>query len=242
MKKKIPVFCVPFAGGSAFSFSAWKNVTPTGLDFVGLELPGHGKRVREPLLTNYEDMVDDLLDQIEIPLDMPYVMYGHSLGAMLAYHMVQKLQERGEKLPMYLVVSGRRGPSIELTNREKYKLPQQEFFNMLKRDNGCPKEVLEDQEMLEYFEPALRADFKASETYVHPDKPMLRVPILAMVGDNEEATLSELKAWQAETSTPIVVKQISGDHFFIFENKEKVMRLMARTLQHELSARHPEMR
>ncbi|MFA0963579.1 thioesterase II family protein [Roseivirga sp. BDSF3-8] len=241
MKKKIPVFCIPFAGGSAYSFSAWKNVTPRGLEFKGLELPGHGKRIREPLLTHYEDMVDDLLDQIEIPIDMPYVIYGHSLGAMLAYHVVQRLQERGYKLPMYLVVSGRRGPSVELTNRSKYQLPQKEFYNMLKRENGAPREVLEDPEMMTYFEPILRADYKASETYEHPDMPMLRVPILAMAGDDEEATLTEVKAWQAETSTPIVVKQFPGHHFFIFENKEKVMRLMANTLQHELSARHPEL-
>lgn len=241
MKKNIPVYCVPFAGGSAYSFSAWKNVTPKGLAFNGLELPGHGKRVREPLLTNYSDMVDDLMEQVEIPVDLPYVIYGHSLGALLAYHIVQRIQERGDKLPMYLVVSGRRGPSVELTNREKYKLPQKEFFNMLKRDSACPREVLEDPEMLEYFEPILRADYEASETYVHPETPMLRVPILAMVGDDEEATLEELKAWQVETSTPIVVKQFQGNHFFIFDKKEKVMRLLARTLQHELSARHPEL-
>jgi surfactin synthase thioesterase subunit len=241
MNKKIPVFCIPFAGGSAFSFSAWKNVTPKGLEFIGLELPGHGKRVREPLFDNVDDMVDDLISQIEIPLDIPFVIYGHSLGALLAYHIVHRLQARGDKLPMYLVVSGRRGPSVELTSRKKFELPQAEFFNMLKRDNGCPKEVLQDPDMLKYFEPALRADYKASETYVHPDMPMLRVPILAMVGNNEEATLSELKTWQAETSTPIIVKQFDGHHFFIFDQKEKVMRLMARTLQHELSARHPEL-
>ncbi len=43
------LFCVPFAGGSAANFTAWKKYLHDSIELNPVELSGRGKRLNEPL-------------------------------------------------------------------------------------------------------------------------------------------------------------------------------------------------
>ena len=95
------LFGIPFSGGNAYSYQALKNQLSANIRFIGLELPGHGTRVAEPLLYTIEEMTDDLLQQIDLNQEDDYAFFGHSLGALLAFLMCRKISNAGKPLPSY---------------------------------------------------------------------------------------------------------------------------------------------
>lgn len=218
------LFCIPFAGGSSASYRVFGESIGS-VHLTTLELPGRGSRTREPALEDLNLMATDLLAQIRQRITDRYAFYGHSMGAALAWMLTRQIQRAGERMPEYLFVSGRRAPS-DIRHDERYLLPQKDFFEMLKSLGGCPQEVLDDPELLEFFEPILRADFRAVSTFVYEEAAPFDTPIVAMIGNQDEISKGDADSWQAETTQPIVVKEFSGDHFFILEHHEEITRLM----------------
>ena len=74
------------------------------------------------------------------------------MGALLVYLVAQQLVARRLPLPVHIFVSGHRAPSVESRSDFKHNLPKTEFIAMLQRLGGCPPEILQDAELLNFFE------------------------------------------------------------------------------------------
>jgi surfactin synthase thioesterase subunit len=61
----INVFCIPFAGGSKYSYVSFSKLASKNLHFILLELPGRGARTNEPLLADIHTLADDVFHQIK---------------------------------------------------------------------------------------------------------------------------------------------------------------------------------
>ncbi|MEY8742625.1 thioesterase II family protein [Bacillales bacterium AN1005] len=94
--KKINLFCIPFAGGSAVVYSKWKKNTDSFIQIHEVELPGRGRRMNEPLIDNMEAMVEDIFYSIKNNLTEPYALFGHSMGGLLTYELCHKIQQVGD--------------------------------------------------------------------------------------------------------------------------------------------------
>ncbi len=106
--QKITLYCLPYAGGHSLSYRDFQANVAENILIKPLELPGRGKRIKEPLLTNLETMVDDLFQQIQNELnDKPYAIYGHSMGTLLGYLLTKRILNAGKPAPLHLFVSGR---------------------------------------------------------------------------------------------------------------------------------------
>ena len=219
------LFCIPFAGGSAYSYRDLQRHA-AGVRFVTLELPGRGRRFSVPLLTSLPEMVDDLFGQIRDRLESPYALYGHSLGACLGYLLVKRIICEGCPLPQRLFVSGWEAPTLPMRERGLHLLPRPQFIETLKRFEGTVPEVLENQEMMDLFEPVLRADIQALDNYVHERTAPFAVPITVMRGSEEKVSRAEAQAWQKETTAAIEYLEFTGGHFFIFSHAEAIGRLL----------------
>jgi len=223
------LFCLPFAGGSAYSYRDLERHAE-GVRFVTLELPGRGRRFSAPLLTTLPDMVDELFGQIRGHLGGPYGLYGHSLGACLAYLLVKRITGERCPLPQRLFVSGREAPSISPQAEGRHLLPRDRFIEALRCFEGTVPEVLENREMMDLFEPVLRADFQALDGYVHERSAPFTVPITVLRGSEEKVSRDEALAWQKETTVAIEYREFTGGHFFIFRHAEAISRLLAQGL------------
>jgi len=230
---KICLYCLPFAGGNSYSYrSLQKILNPTGVQLSPLELPGRGKRIREKLLTELNALAVDAFQQLaQQNLTQPYALFGHSMGALLIYLVTHQLVALRLPLPTHLFVSGHRAPSQSRRLSLKHNLPKTEFIAMLRQLSGCSPEILQDAQLMNFFEPVLRADLQAAELHQYHPRLPLPIPITVLFGSTEqEVNYQEAAAWQQETTYPLIINEIEGGHFFIFEQTNQVKQIILQTL------------
>jgi surfactin synthase thioesterase subunit len=231
--EKINLFCLPFAGGSLFSYRSFVQKAPHSLNIISLELPGRGRRVQENLCTDLFDLVEDVFRQIQHRLDHPYAIYGHSMGSVLGYLLTRKICQLGLPQPLHLFFTGRRGPCLGI-QEQLYKLPRPQFVEKLRELGGSSEEVLSNADVMDFFEPVLKADFQALETYQYQHSVPLDIPIIVMIGSEENTTPEMAMAWQRETRQELELKIFKGHHFFIFDHVEEILEIVANKLEESL--------
>jgi surfactin synthase thioesterase subunit len=230
-KQKITLYCLPFAGGHAHSYRDFQAHVADFIFVKPLDLPGRGRRLREPLLVDIEAMVDNIFHQIQTEIDgKPYAIYGHSMGALLGNILTKRILSTNLSAPLHLFFSGRKAPSIPC-DFPKHSLSKKAFIAYLHEMGGFSSELLADSALMAFFEPILRADFEAVETYIHKAVPPFDVPITILHGMNDkDISHADLLLWQQETRQPIFIKQFLGGHFFIFEHLFQIGQLISKTL------------
>ena len=219
------LFCIPFSGGNAYSYAAFKKHLPGDIGFFNLELPGRGMRITEPLLYTIEAMSDDLFRQVEPKLAGEYALFGHSLGALLAFTLSRKIAKAGKKLPSRLFVSGQTAPSL-IEADERYLLPDDQFVEVLRDMQGTPEELLREKSFLSFFLPIVKADFQAIAGYRYQPDVSLDVPVTVLVGTQEKISREAAGCWQKETTRELEIFWFEGGHFFIQEQTAEVCRLI----------------
>lgn len=224
------LFCIPFAGGNAWAYRALERFVSPEITVDGLELPGRGRRSAEPLRDSLDELANDVFSQIRArAVTGRYAIFGHSMGALLAYLAAHRLRRAGLPRPEALFLSGSSAPASRPV-RQRHLLPSPEFAAMLRELGGCPPQVLKDAGLFEFFEPILRADFKAVEAWQRPEAPPRDLPFVVMVGDGDEVGAAEAAGWAAETTAPCRVLEFSGDHFFILRHWEAIGSTIQRQL------------
>lgn len=212
------LFMLHFSGGSIYSFNSFTSRLKDSFSLEPVELPGRGLRYHEDLIYDKEKAVKDLIFQIkERRNEKPFILFGHSLGAELGFLITKELEEMGD-FPSYLVVSGNPGPNMR-KNERLFEIPNPLFFEKLKELGGLSEEILNSAELLEIFEPILRADFEIIEkdTVISPAK--IKTPIFALMG-NEEKSADLILNWKNYTEDRFDYNILQGNHFFIYENKD----------------------
>lgn len=214
---RLRLFCFAYAGGSAWAFRTWAEQLPETIEVCAIELPGRGKRMLEPALTELSTLLQALGPVLLPYVDLPFVCFGHSLGALVAFELCRWLRRTVQLSPQYLWVSAARAPHLSADRPAMHTLPQAELIAELRRYNGTPASVLNNTELMELMLPTLRADFTVLETYRHqPDAP-LSCPITGFWGTQDNiVSQTQVIAWQRHT-TSFTLEEILGDHFFIHQ-------------------------
>ena len=208
------LFVIPHAGGSASYYRGWSRWLPDTVELVPLDLPGHATRTGEPLVAEWQHLVDDLTGLVRTRLSGTYVLAGHSLGALLAYEVARTMDARGTP-PSLLVASGRNGPAAGLSHRPIHQLPDDQFLGTLERLGGMPRSVAEQADLMRTYLPLLRADLRLAETYTRMPGPPLSSPVAVFAGRQDLLTDSRgLIAWSRETTGTFDLTVVEGGHFF----------------------------
>jgi len=208
----LTLYCLPHAGGSPVPFARRLASVLTAVRLVPLDLPGHGGRRHEPLVTELEPLVADLVRVIDADGEGPYALFGHSLGALLAYELAHRLR----RPPVALLVAGRNGPGEPLAHRPLHGLPDDAFVAGLRRFGGVPDGLLDEPDLLRLYLPALRADLRIAETYDRPAYSRLDVPVAAFAGRKDPLTdPAGVLAWERESSALFELALLPGGHFFL---------------------------
>jgi medium-chain acyl-[acyl-carrier-protein] hydrolase len=212
----LTLFCLPHAGGSALAFGRWRRALPPDVRVVPLELPGHGARFREPLVDSLDPLIAGLLREVRAAGVPRYAVFGHSLGALLAYELARALVAAGHPAPRALLVAGRNGPAEPLSHRPIHALPDAAFVAALERLGGVPPTPAGGPGLLRAYLPALRADLRLAETYTRRPGPPAHFPIAAFAG--REDPLTDPRAvlgWSRETTAAFELTLMPAGHFFL---------------------------
>ncbi|MEW2115541.1 alpha/beta fold hydrolase [Streptomyces sp. NPDC005474] len=216
--------CFPHAGGSASSFHAMSVALPPTAEVLAVQYPGRQDRRAEKCIDNVPELVDRLLPTLTAEADdRPLALFGHSMGATLAYEVARRLEQiGGANSPVTVFLSGRRAPRFE---RSEYihQRDDQGILRELALLGGSAAVALADPEILQMVMPAIRGDYRAAETYVHVPGPALRCPVVALTGDADpRASVPEVEAWSEYTEGPFVTHVFKGGHFFLNDHPDAV--------------------
>ena len=215
-----PVIFFPFAGGGASSVSGWQKTLAPELSLIPLCPPGRERRHNEPPVINADIAADQISKELAQFTDEPVVLFGHSLGAQLAFETAHKLNQLPGPNLSLLVISGSTSPSMRRDKENWHLLPDEQFINEISKLGGTPSEVLLNKELMDLFIPALRADFQLLASFNTTKRPALSCPIIAFGGqDDPLVTPKELNDWSRETNSSFDSTIFPGNHFFIQESK-----------------------
>src|SRR5688572_20591849 len=127
------LFGFPHGGGGPQAFREWSRHLPEHIELYALSLPGRGSRLHEPLMTSIDDLIPRLLRALPELIDKPFVFFGHSMGAMVAFELTRQLQQEGFPLPLRLFVSAHKAPYIAHGDAPMHRLPDAELVRLLRR-------------------------------------------------------------------------------------------------------------
>ena len=220
------LFCLPHSGSGAFQFATWKNFLPDVLDICPIQLPGRENRLREPPFIRVRTIVEKLASELRLHLDRPYILYGYSLGALIAFELARELRRRKIRPPLSLYALARRAPHLPQHDPPVCHLSDDLFLaEVARRYGGMPAIILQDVELMKLVMPVLRADITALETYVYEEQDPLDCPIYAFGGSFDSAAKEkDLEAWRSHTSSGFELKMFDGDHFFIRNHRQSIFR------------------
>jgi medium-chain acyl-[acyl-carrier-protein] hydrolase len=217
--KDSTMFCFPCAGGSPMMFASWGNVL-VETSVCSALLPGRGTRLREPPVASMRTLVPQLATALTKHCNGPFMFFGHSMGALVAFEVARELQRRLAATPSALFVFGTGAPHFPTLLPPMSGLPVDEFRIRLRDLNGTPNEVLKNAELFTLLLPSMRGDFELVESYQYQHGPPLLCPIVALGGNQDPETAGErLTEWRAHTKAWFQYGRFEGDHFFPFKNE-----------------------
>lgn len=226
------LFCLPYAGGSAMTYRNWSELLPQTVEVCPIELPGRGARLQQPAYREMMPLVDALGDALTPYLDKPYAFFGHSMGALIAFELARWMRRLRLPSPQALFASGHTAPQLGCSHEPIYNLPDKEVKDKLRRLNGTPEAVINNDELMALLIPMLRADFQINETYRYDPQPPLAIPIIALGGnDDHDVTAASLQAWQQQTSAGFSIHLFEGGHFFLQSTQSQVMQTLTAHLK-----------
>lgn len=214
------IFCFHHAGGSALSFGAWPRKLADGISVFAVQLPGRDGVQPIGAARRVQDLVPPLMRAWErfhahTDIAVPFVFYGHSLGALVAFELTRALHAARASTPAALFVSGRRAPHRPLEQPALCDLPEAELLRALEHLGGMPPLLLASEKWRAFFMATLRADLRLSDRYEYTAAAPLHVPVHAFRGERDPILgHEEFEAWRRETRGEFSATPLPGGHFF----------------------------
>ena len=234
MKQTINLLCFPYAGGSSSVYKKWEDKFVSDIHIVPMELPGRGSKFNQKLETDFEQMLSILYEEVLkiIEKNDTYAFWGHSMGSLIEYYLVQRLMANNQILPKHIFFSGQVPPNY-LKKEFYYHLNDYEFFKYLRSLGGIPDEILYNEELCEIFLPILRSDMMAVNTAeLVTDGRLIPVNISVLYGSNDNSVdKSVMDKWKETSSKQCEFLEFVGNHFFINQYEKEILELIEKRLE-----------
>ena len=217
------LLCLPYSGGSAMVYARWRRLLPSWIDVRPVEWPGRGARLDEPLATDPRALAAQLAGELSAQIDGPYALFGHSLGAVIAFELAHDLLDRGAAAHAILFASGAEAPAVRNGSRWREPMSDEALMQKLRNLQGTPDEALSNAELMRSALPVLRADFLMCGAYVYRPRRPLPCPVHVFGGADDETGREALEAWRQETSASFALDILPGHHFFIHTQQAELI-------------------
>jgi surfactin synthase thioesterase subunit len=223
MPRRFVLACIPFAGAGASFYRPWQRLTHEAFDVLPLQLPGHEERIGEPLIRDVHEAAQDLVGQLGDLDGKSLLLFGHSLGADLAYEMALSLASSGAARVARLYVSGAPGPSTPRRGRAT-GLDDIAFLGMVNELAGYKHEALEIPELREMLLPVIRADVEMHEIYRPSTTLPLNIPVTAVRGRDDHLVCgADAMEWRRATSAKFEMLELDGGHMYLVDGPEPLL-------------------
>jgi surfactin synthase thioesterase subunit len=220
------LFCLPFSGAGARVYQPWHRMFPGEIAVCPIHLPGREERIEELV-----DLSPEAIAQAMAPLiDLPFAIYGHSMGARLGFEVLRRLRQLGIQDPVRFYAAACPPPDVTDTVLDCVTLPDEQFIATLIERLGAPKELRDPGELRDLLLPILRGDMGWHHRYQYrPGKPLLTT-IVALAGEADVDVSPEMMAGWSRHGQQFQLRTVPGGHFFIKTASREVAALVAEDL------------
>ncbi|MFF4697720.1 thioesterase II family protein [Streptomyces chattanoogensis] len=223
---RIRLVCFPHAGGSASYYFPMSAALSPAVEVVSVQYPGRQDRRKEPCI----DDIGELADRIDAELragqagaGLPVAFFGHSMGAVLAFEVALRVEQRGGPGPVRVFASGRRAPSRSRPGAV-HQQSDAVLIEEMRRLGGTDSRWLQNEELMAVVLPVLRSDYRAVERYRSGPDRVIDAPITVLTGDADPHTSAEeAQAWSGHTRGGFALSTFSGGHFFLEQHQAAVI-------------------
>lgn len=216
----VRLFCFPYAGGGASAYGRWQRTLDAhgaGARVLPIQLPGREGRIDEPRFTDLRALIDDMDAQLDEELEQPHIFYGHSMGALIAYSLAQRRQQRHAPLPLAVVLSAYRAPHLPAPQIARPEASDEELIESLAALGGIPQVLLNHPDFLSALLPVARDDLLlcTGDAASYTGDP-LRVPLHLFAGRRDRlVSVPEVVSWRRHAGRGCEVRTMPGGHFFV---------------------------
>lgn len=235
---KVRLFCFTYAGASAQSFITWNSYVPEFIEVTGFELPAHGRRlVESPPCKTSQEAAKYIADTLEPVLDRPYALFGHCLGAVLAYEATRILKERGVLQPVHLFASGARGPHCGIPIGDVMNMNDEQFIEHFNKVYGASMDILRNPQLGPLVLPVVKADAYMTQEYRYSPGAPVDYDVTAIAGkDDVDVDLGQMEAWNQHTTGKVTTRFYPGNHFFFLERGPQMLADISQVLEQQVLA------
>lgn len=220
--------CFPHAGGGAAFFRDWPGHLDPSVEVVAVRYPGRESRIGEPLIPAMDVLSRQIAEELLAEAPVPTVLFGHSMGAAVAYESLLRIEAAGAGHVTRLCVSGRLlaapapPPASPVPPRA-----DRELLASVTALGGPHAEIWKHPELRELFLPIVRNDYHLLDNYRRrEDAPLLRAGVMALTGDRDPRVAApEAARWAAVTAGAFTSHVFEGDHFYLVPHAGQVARL-----------------
>lgn len=225
--------CLPFAGGGASFYRPWKKLAVAGVQVAPLQLPGREESFAAEPFTDVWEAARHLAAKVAELADRsgPVALFGHSMGAVLAYETARELADVGQVDLSHLFVSGSPPPGSGRSQRAT-GLDDDEFLARVEEFAGYRHHALADPSMRELLLPLLRADVAMQEDYRPASTQPLNVPVTSLRGvEDTLVTADQAALWSATTTGPFRTAELPGGHMYLADSPRQLLELTVRSVR-----------
>jgi medium-chain acyl-[acyl-carrier-protein] hydrolase len=225
--------CLPHAGSGANQFRSWQSLIGPEVAVVGVRLPGRENRFNQEPETRLADVIDALTPVLAARLDRPYLIFGHSMGALLGYELARALGTRHERWPEHVVASASRAPHRQDGDETLGLLSDAELITHLIDHGVVPAFVRDQPALTRLVVRPLRGDIAICANYRPDPRPPLPCPIDAWRGEADEGvTKAQIREWNGYSAVGTTVRTFAGGHLYHLDQAPAVVSEL-----HRLSSR-----
>ncbi|GAA1551471.1 alpha/beta fold hydrolase [Dactylosporangium maewongense] len=212
---RLRLVCLPFAGGGASVYQGMAALLPSWIEVLAVQPPGHEDRSREPLPASIPGLVTACAIALRPYTTMPYALYGHCAGALLAHEVAHEMGRRFGTWPQRLIAAEQPAPQAPPPPAPLHLRSDEDLLASIRDRGGLPEAVAGNAQLLEFLLPVLRHDFALWENYRHRPRPPLPVPITTVRGTTGSVDETALAGWAEQTTAGRTGVTVEGGHYFI---------------------------
>jgi surfactin synthase thioesterase subunit len=227
---RLRLVCLPYAGGAAALYRHWRAALPATIEVCAVELAGRGVRIEEPPVGDVTRVCDEIAAAIDqLPGDVPLAVFGHSMGARLAFEMARRFDGR----VAHLFASASPAPGLRRHRpghahlRPVSELTDDDFKQRLRYLGGTPPKVLANDDLMARVLPVLRADFSLIEQYRVEPGLRISAPLTVFTGAGDRgltASDAVVAAWRERTAARSRIIELDAGHFFLDTHRADLLR------------------